>query len=171
MESQSTVPSSQSSSTRGQSGVCSECGATFKLVQASGFVWKHGHGHGRPFCLASDRLPASHSIPDLSSSADRLDSSQASSLDASQRDALLNAEFTLPSSPRQTLRRIPRGVRQKAALTFENCLRKVLATPDDLGSWRSLFQFAECLSQPVRGGKRQNLTSQISSQIDRVAGG
>jgi hypothetical protein len=40
-----------------------------------------------------------------------------------------------------------------------------------LSCWRRVLQFADCLSQPSRGGKRQNLTTQVSVQIDRVASG
>ena len=74
-------------------------------------------------------------------------------------------------SSKSTLRRIPRGVRQKAALALETSLRKVIANPDDLGTWKNLFQFAGSLAQPVRGGKRFNLTTQISFQLDRAATG
>ena len=53
-------------------------------------------------------------------------------------------------------------------MALETCLRALLATPDDLNRWRDVIQFASCISQPPRGGKRHNLTTQIVSQIDRA---
>ena len=79
--------------------------------------------------------------------------------------------FTLDVPCRATLRRIPRGARQRAAQTLDTRLRALLAAPTDLTLWREALRFADCLSQPARGGKRHNLTSQLLTQFDRVAKG
>jgi hypothetical protein len=40
--------------------------------------------------------------------------------------------------------------------------------PGDLDQLRDLLHFGYCLSQPVRGGKKNNLTSTIIAQIRRI---
>ena len=147
---------------RGASGVCSVCGATFKLLVSSGVVWKHGHGHGRPFCAGSGLPPRRDLDPDLNQSADLFASSTVT--DSQLTPSVVardDSEFVLHTPSRATLRRIPRGVRLKASLALESRLRAILSSPDNLDVWGELFRYSECLSQPVRGGKKLNLTSQI----------
>src|SRR5206468_3713987 len=77
--------------------------------------------------------------------------------------------INIPSRP--TLRRIPKGVRAKAASLFETRLRTVWTYPNEVRCWNDLFLFTDCLTQPSRGSRRQNLTSLIATQIDRAAQG
>ena len=144
-------------------GICSVCAANYKIVGSSGLVRKHGHGHGRQPCLGSGKLIPRATQP----------SSSNVSVDQSIDPALIPdaTEFDISAPFKPTLRRIPRGARQKCAQAFNSRLRALLSAPSDLSCWKGVLQFAECLSQPNRGGKRHNLTSQVSTQIDRVVKG
>ena len=154
----SSIPSSAFSS---DAGVCPVCQAVFKVVGSSGVVRKHGHGHGRSPCSGSGKPPLAPSFIIIDTSANH------------NNGLLLTpdstaSQFGISNPFRPTLRRIPGGARQKCAQAFETRLRALLASPTDLGYWRGVLQFADCLSQPSRGGKRHNLTTQIATQIDRV---
>ena len=129
----------------------------------TGVVRKHGHGHNRPYCAGSGSLPvriSSHNPDPSLAYLDVTDDTLGVTVETGSGRTL---DFNLSSPSRPTIRRIPRGSRSKAAQAFESRLRTLLSSPDDLGCWRNLLSFADCLSQPVRGGKRQTLTSQISS--------
>src|SRR5207248_2030318 len=118
MAGRSTDSSSQALSTRGESGTYVVCRATFKLVPASGVVRKHGHGHGRPQCPGYGCLPESKQASDLHSSVDLFNSSMAGPADCIHENGRLDAGFIFPIPQKPTLRKIPHGVRQKAALAF-----------------------------------------------------
>jgi len=62
-------------------------------------------------------------------------------------------------------------VRPQAALAFESCLKKLLTAPEDLERWKEVLHFAECFTHPARGGKHQNLTSVIATQVRRQVSG
>jgi len=55
-------------------------------------------------------------------------------------------------------------------VVFELCLRDATRV-GSLASWERLLKFASCLRKPRRGGRRFNLTSQISAQIDMFDSG
>ena len=40
------APVENSSHSRDNTGICSVCGATFKVLSTTGVLRKHGHGHG-----------------------------------------------------------------------------------------------------------------------------
>ena len=148
-------------------GLCSVCGALFKLVPSSGVLRRHGHGHGRPPCQGSGAPPATQPPPpSLDNTSGDLFEDSLSSLTTPSTITPPALDFRRP--PRATLKRIPRGARQGAARLFEKRLNAVSRRPDDRGAWRDLLQFGGCLAQPLRGGKRNNLTSSILAQIDRV---
>src|SRR5277367_3746580 len=145
-------------------GSCSVCGSTVKLV-SSGAAYRHGHGHGRPACPGSGQPPRAPLIDNLDASADLFEA------DTSTNGSNLAITFGLRPPGRSTLRRVPQGARQRAAQAFGARLQALLAAPEDLDRWREALQFADCLAQPLRGGKRHNLTTQIVTQIDRTARG
>ena len=60
--------------------------------------------------------------------------------------------FAIQPPHRTTLRRIPQGARQRAAQVLNTRLRALLTAPDDVNRWRDIVQYADCLSQPARGG-------------------
>ena len=123
-------------------GLCIVCGASFKINPASGLLHKHGHGRGRPPCQGSGQLPRAATSTDPITSAVPGSSSSAT--------AELSPPFSIRNPSKPTLNR----------------LRALLASPDDLDCWDRVVHFADCLSQPSRGGKHHNLTSQIMTQID-----
>jgi hypothetical protein len=146
-------------------GICSVCGSSFRLLTSNGTLRKHGHGHGRPPCLGSGRLPAmSSSLPsDLDAPQDLI---VEASLDPSPA---LPASFSFARPRRATVKRIPRGARRPAARSFQSLLSAVVRKPSDLAAWRDLLQFGGCLSQPVRGGgKKTSLATAISTQIENA---
>src|SRR5271163_1810971 len=145
-------------------GSCSVCGATVKLV-SSGAAYRHGHGHGRPACPGSGQPPRAPLIDNLDASADLFEA------DTSTNGSSLAITFGLRPPGRSTLRRVPKGARQRAAQALGARLQALLAAPEDLDRWREALQFADCLAQLLRGGKRHNLTTQIVTQIDRSARG
>ena len=148
---------SQQSVTKGEVGVRTVCGATFKLLASSGVIRKHGHGHDRPYCAGSDLLPRPSQAHTLDPSSDLV---AARAVDSpSESDNKTSSEFILPTPARTTIRRIPRGARVKAAQGLEARIRIVILPPDDPENWSNLFRFGDCLSQLVRGRKRFNLTS------------
>lgn len=126
----------------------------------------HGHGHGRPACQGSGQPPMGGF--DIQRARPAGDTSVDPLLDSSRQDLEGGLGFELRPPTRHTLKRIPRGARQKAAQGLDRCIRAVVSTPLDLDAWRNLLQFADCLSQPIRGGKRNNLTTQVVSQIDNI---
>ena len=154
-------------STAAATGCCAVCGATVKLVASTGAIHRHGHGHGRPACAGSGRLPQAPPPPALDASADLFDDSPV----PPTQGGASTLGFVIDAPSRATLRRIPQGARQRASQAFATRLRALLSSPDDLGRWRDALQFGECLSQPARGGKRYNLTTQIVNQIDRAVKG
>jgi len=145
-------------------GSCSVCGATVKLV-SSGAAYRHWHGHGRPACLGSGQPPRAPLVDILDASADLFEA------DTSANGSSPAVTFGLRPPGRSTLRRVPQGARQRAAQALRARLQALLAAPEDLDRWREALQFADCLAQPPRGGKRHNLTTQIVTQIDRTARG
>src|SRR5271170_4809185 len=145
-------------------GSCSVCGATVKLV-SSGAAYRHGHGHGRPACPGSGQPPRAPLIDNLDASANLFEA------DTSTNGSSSAITFGLRPPGRSTLRRVPQGARQRAAQALGARLQALLAAPEDLDRWREALQFADCLAQPLRGGKRHNLTTQIVTQIDRTARG
>jgi hypothetical protein len=142
-----------------RSGICLECGAPVKITATTGVLYRHGHGHGRPACPGSGQPPESILPQSLNAAAD------SSFVEPVSQRADTTGDFVIRPPSRATLKRIPRGARQKAALSLESHLRALLAAPTSLDNWMNVLQFASSLSQPQRGGKRHNLTSQIVSQI------
>ena len=132
-----------------------------------GELWKHGHGVGQTECPGSHRLPQPNSTSSLGQASD-LDQPVVIHDSLSGPDCVRGFEFPAPSRP--TLRRIPHGARLKAAAALESRLRSVITSSGDLDCWTRLLCFAECLSQPTRGGKRFNLTTRIVTQIDQSQG-
>jgi len=143
------------------SGICSECGASVKIITSTGVLFRHGHGYGRLGCSDSGQPPLSVLPRPLDAAVDLFN------VEPDPQSAESTSDFVFLPPGRATLKRIPRGARQKAALSLELRLRALLAAPMSLDNWRDLLQFASSLSQPQRGGKRNNLTTQIVSQIDR----
>ena len=146
-------------------GACTVCGALVKIVTSTGVLYRHGHGHGRFPCAGSGLPPQAPAPPILDASGDLFED------DPTPNGGVAANDFVLLAPHRATLRRIPRGARQKAAQAFETRIRAVVAAPVDLSRWSEALNFANCLSQPARGGKRHNLTNQLTTQIDRAVKG
>lgn len=140
-------------SSHGGSGICSVCGATFRLVPATGTLWKHGHADGNPPCPGSWCLPSARPPSTLDASLDLfVDSPPPISVGQSSCLSTTGTDFNLSELLRPSLRRIPKGVRFKAASLLDNLLRSLNSLPEDLDRWRALLDFGKCLSTPPRGG-------------------
>jgi len=136
-----------------------------KIISTTGKLWRHGYGHGCQQCAGSYQLPR------VTVSGQSLASQDASppSTNGSQGNAsnvVDPVRFTIHQPTRLVLPRIPKGARQRAASEFEQRLRAVVATPDNLTTWSNLFGFATLLGQPERGGSGRNLTSQVIKQLN-----
>ena len=136
------------------------CGDVFRLTIA-GTLSKHGHGHGRPPCPGSGRLPKDQAWAADETSHDLFE------LTVSDAAASSGPIFSYTHPSRGPLKRIPAGARQRAATLFERRLRDVIARSDDPRAWKDLLEFGACLSQPQRGGAQRNFTSLVLKQIDR----
>jgi hypothetical protein len=158
-------PSSAPPLSPGPANACCVCGAVVKIVASTGLLYRHGHGHGRPPCAGSGHPPQAPPPPTLDASADLFEE------DPVPVGRVVTHVFTLEVLSRATLRRIPRGARQRAAQTLDSRLRALLAAPADQTRWQEVLRFADCLSQPLRGGRRHNLTTQLLAQFDRAAKG
>ena len=155
----SQLPSSSSGPREPSNGACSVCGATFRLVESSGVLRKHGHNRSNPPCLGSGRPPTLASVSSSSGS-----TTPPCPLPP---PSTLRPAFDFHRPSRAPLKRIPRGARLRAATVFEERVRGVINKPEDVPCWIKLLEFGACLVQPDRGGKRHNLTKQVLSQIDR----
>jgi hypothetical protein len=160
---------SQSNSQAEKFGTCSICGLVQKLIVSDGTMRKHGHSDRQPPCLGSWQLPRSSTTGTLS--AQSLDPIPATPLVVTPGLSAVSGpshslDFVICQPSRTILSRIPKGARQRAAAELESRLRSVLDKPEDTPRWEILFEFATSLSQPVRGGKRVNLTNQILRQIE-----
>jgi Reverse transcriptase (RNA-dependent DNA polymerase) len=162
---------SQSAASGAKMGLCSVCGAEYKLVESTGVLRKHGHSKGdTKGCSGSGRLPLDPTDVNTGCGGASIDSNLPSSSSASLQ-ANHQPAFAPHCPVRPTLKRLPRGVRQRAATFFEERVRDVVNHPTDRNSWARLLEFGCCLGQPERGGKRQNLTKKVLDQIERGVSG
>jgi hypothetical protein len=152
---------SQGSQDAGDKAPCSVCGKFYKVNLAGGLN-KHGYGRNQPGCQGSF-LPPRRVVTTGGPSTDLPPSQD------SNHSQTVPPAFTIVQPPRPVIPRIPKGARQRAASEFEHRLRAVIAASDDLALWGALFDFAATLAQPVRGGIKHNLTSQIIRQIEGKA--
>ena len=78
--------------------------------------------------------------------------------------------FTHPmKSSRPILKRIPKGVRGAAASLLSVLITAVLENRTSLIAWSRLLGFAQCFSNPPRGGRSRNLTTLLLRQIESYA--
>ena len=157
-DSSSQLPSSSAGPREPSIGACSVCGASFRLVESSGVLRKHGHNRSNPPCLGSGR-PSSLASTSTSSGSTTLPCSLPS-------PAPLPPTFDFHRPSRAPLKRIPRGARLRAATVYKERARGVINKPEDVSCWARLLNFEACLVQPVRGGKHHNFTKQVLNQID-----
>jgi len=71
-----------------------------------------------------------------------------------------------PTLQVRLLKTIPKGARSSTCKLLTNVINHIISDPMSLSSWQSLLTFgALILEQPVRGGRRHNLTSTIKNQV------
>src|SRR6218665_2712031 len=161
--------SSSSQKSPKASGVCSVCGNVRKLHDKNGKV--HLHGPRIKPCLGSNELPAAYGS--------QLDPS-------SQRGPSWNQGIVLPDSvasgqdigsltrnclhpvPKgRILKHIPKAARPSVSRLLATIINRILADPTSVHQWQCLLSFAAVvLEQPVRGGRRHNLTATIKKRAD-----
>ncbi len=154
----SQLPSSSAGPREPSNGACLVCGATFRLVESSGVLRKHGHNRSNPPCLGSGRPPTLVSVSSSSGS-----TSPPCPL---PRPSTLRPAFDFHHPSRALLKRIPRGARLRAATVFEERVRRIINKPEDVPCWIRLLEFVAYLVQSDLGEKRPNLTKQVLSQIN-----
>ena len=88
--------------------------------------------------------------------------------------------FELPSltnifqAPCRTLKHVPKGVRDRWARVFKECLSAVCDAPADLSRWSKLFMLAKCvLASPATGHRLRwrEILALVRSRIDRWLAG
>ena len=155
---------------------CQVCKGLYRLVASTGLLRRHGYGSSHPPCSGSGVLPVASSGQRV-----RIDSVGTEDADILDTAICFSPDYTTPSEdssisssssfsfnevPHRILKHIPRSVRLKAASVFDSCLRAVVGGSENLSHWYRLLHFPTCLRRPSRGGKRFNLSSQVSAQVD-----
>src|ERR1043165_4891804 len=75
--------------------------------------------------------------------------------------------FTHPTLPHRLLKHIPKGARAQTGRLLINIINKILNDAENPNRWQMLLNFgAAILEQPIKGGRRHNLTSTIKKRVD-----
>src|SRR6218665_1069960 len=153
-------------------GACSVCGLIRKIHFKNGKVYLHGSRRKR--CIGSNQLPvADSSKHDPSSSQGGLSeagSQRTTSVDLTTSVLVESAQKRIifhPEPKSRILKHIPKAARSCTGRLLTTIINKILADPSTLHHWQVLLSFAAIvLEQPMRGGKRHNLTSTIKKQTE-----
>src|SRR6218665_2279976 len=148
-------------------GACSVCGLIRKIHSKNGKV--HLHGSRRKRCLGSNQLPvADSSKHGLSSSQGGLSeagSQRTTSVDLTTSVLVESVQKRIifhPEPKSRILKHIPKAAR---SCTGRLTINKILAST--LHHWQVLLSFAAIvLEQPMREGRRHNLTSTIKKRAE-----
>ena len=154
------------------SGICSVCRATRQLHLKYGTV--HWHGPRNNPCPGSHILPISsvirsnntdlYNAPVMTSSDTHPSSSAAS--DIPQKD--ISSSWS--SITHQLIKHIPKSARSACSSHLAKLLRSVVAHPEIIDNWYSLFNWSgSVLLPPKRGGKRHNHTATIKKRIEEFS--
>jgi len=152
-------------------GSCAVCIIVFHVVQSSGVLRRHRHGGMCPPCAGSGITPAGFTnMPSyfeevLNTAICNSLGSQNSFISDDLPMLQVTYVFSFPANPPRSIKRIPRAARNRAAIAFDKCLTDVVSI-GGLPAWWRLLSFPGCLQVTTRSGRRHNLTSQVSSQIE-----
>jgi hypothetical protein len=145
------------------SGVCPVCKATRQLHLKDGTLHQHGPRANR--CPGSGQKPQTvvfDSNTSINSAPSILpDACSHLPLVTSKADTY-NSSISHPPYWKRSIKHIPKAARSTCARTLTNLLSAVVAHPESATNWQAILNFGfDLLRCPVRGGKRQNLSSTI----------
>src|SRR6218665_1018043 len=175
MESQDSVRTS-----RKARGNCSKCGSVRKLHDSDGKV--HLHGHRADPCKGSHKLPrnatrmsSADEENDTTRIGDPTDTSpprpptnlgliSSEAVGPVERDDQTIAHPTLPF---RLMKHIPKAARPCTGRLLSTLINGILKEADKPSRWQALLTFgASILEQPIRGGRRHNLTSTVKKRVE-----
>jgi len=162
-------------------GICSVCGTTRHLHDIDGLV--HSHGSRIKPCTGSHKPPANDdrhiATTDSTSHTQPVDTQALGG--SSNTQIPINLKNTAhsyscvnmqhPSLNVGLIRHIPKGARPSTCKLLTNIINLVISDPMSLSNWQSLLTFGSIiLEQPVRGGRRHNLTSTVKKRVVEFPG-
>jgi len=157
-----------SQSAAGGPGQCSVCGSAFRLVASSSVLRKHGWSSSQTAPYAGfGEVPLGSTVWNPASSAAVAQSQLEPPLSCNFNlvPGSISLPFEFKSFGGSILKRLPKGARSLAASVLLRCLRQLLSDGQNPTHWWRLLQFPASFAQPLRGGKRHNLTSRILAQL------
>jgi len=145
------------------------CGNVRKLHDKNGKVHLHGPRNDR--CLGSNQLPAAYGSQLDPSSQGGPSLDQGSVLPdsvASGKDiGSLTRNCLHPVPKGRILKHIPKAARPSVSRLLATIINRILADPTSVHQWQCLLSFAAVvLEQPMRGGRRHNLTATIKKRAE-----
>ena len=128
----------------------------------------HNHGPRYNPCPGSNKPPLCASGPSIVTlSSDRAAADRGGSADcAGTPDAAVAPRLGWSLAEGLVIKHIPKSARSLCASHLAGMLRSIVARPEVVNNWISLFSWSSSILQPpIRGGKRHNVTNVVKKRI------
>ena len=154
------------------SGTCSVCRATRQLHLKDGTI--HRHGPKNNPCPGSHQLPISSIMrsDNIDPATETVSTSSDTQPSSCTANGVPQSDTSTSWAPitHQLIKHIPKSARSACSSHLAKLLRSVVAHPDVLDNWISLFNWSgSILLPPKRSGKRHNLTATIKKRIEEFS--